>query len=260
VHVDAARRPLVRERLRQLRDAALASRVAGNADAALEREKRGDEHDLAAAALDHPPAELACEDERRAEVDLEHEIPYVVTVLRRGLALDGARVEDEDVDRPVIGSNLLGEGVRSGPVGKVARIRMEPAPERRDLRNDVVARRQRLAHAGDVGASVRERDGGRFADAAASSGDERGLAGQVEAHARQSTTTLMSFVPWASSSKSAGSRSSDSTRLISRSSGIVAPAMSSIARSKSAGSYTRAPRSWSSFQKKSKSRTGCGSG
>ena len=63
VDVHAVGSPLVGERLRQLRDPALAGGVAGDGDAALEREHRGDEDDLAAAVLDHPPAELAGEHE-----------------------------------------------------------------------------------------------------------------------------------------------------------------------------------------------------
>src|SRR6185503_6398502 len=49
VHVDAARRPLVREQARDAGEAALARGVRRRANAALEREHRGDVDDLAAA-------------------------------------------------------------------------------------------------------------------------------------------------------------------------------------------------------------------
>ena len=202
--------PFVRERFRQLRHPALARGIAGNGDSALERKHRRDEDDLAAAALDHPPAELACEHERRSQVHLEHAVPQIVSMLGRRLALDRPGVQQEDVDL----RELLEKLIDGTAVGEVA--------------TEVAAGR---ADADDLRACRRERTRSRCADSAARTRDERRLTGEIELHARQSTRTLMSLAPRASSSKTEGSRSSGSTRLINRSRGSVPAATSSMARS-----------------------------
>ncbi len=115
--------PLVRERLRQLRNAALARGVARHGDAALEGQHRRDEDDLPASLSDHAPAELPREHELRREVDLEHAIPEVVSVLDGGSSLDRPRVQDEDVEAREVGRDRRGELVHRLPFSQIAAVR-----------------------------------------------------------------------------------------------------------------------------------------
>src|SRR5215213_2600911 len=97
VDVDAPGRPLVGERLRELRHAALRRRVGGDGQSALEGEEGGDVDDLAAPALDHVAPGQLREAEDGREVDLDDGRPVLLRVIYGRRAPDGARVVDENV-------------------------------------------------------------------------------------------------------------------------------------------------------------------
>ena len=61
-------------------------------------EQAGDADDLAAAALDHRPAEVLGEEEQARQVDVEHLVPRLVGDVDRVVAVDDAGVVDQDVD------------------------------------------------------------------------------------------------------------------------------------------------------------------
>ena len=221
----------------------LARRIAGNRDPALEREQRGDEDDLSLAPLDHPPPELACQDELGREVHLEHAVPELVRMLDRGAALDRPGVEDEDVHERAVSRHLLGELENGLSLPEVAAVGPETTASCRDLGSDLVCRLQGATDADDICAGICECDGRRLADPTPAAGHEGCLSVEGQAHVVQSTRVLIPVVPAASSAMTTGSLSSGSTALIRRSTGSTSAAKSSIARSKSSGSYTRAPRS-----------------
>ena len=120
VDVDAVRGPLVRERLRQLRDATLARCVPGDVDPALEGEERGDEDDLPrcrARASSRPISRVSTNCAVR--FTSRTVVPVLVAVLGRRAAPDRAGVVDEHVDRRP-GSQRLDEVVDRGPIAEVA--------------------------------------------------------------------------------------------------------------------------------------------
>ena len=172
VDVDAVRRPFVGERLRQLGHPSLARRIAGNRDPALEREQRGDEDDLSLAPLDHPPPELACQDELGREVHLEHAVPELVRMLDRRAALDRPGVEDEDVHERAVSRHLLGELENGLSLPEVAAVGPETTASCRDLGSDLVCRLQGATDADDICAGICECDGRRLADPTPAAGHE----------------------------------------------------------------------------------------
>ncbi len=120
VDVDPVRRPLVRERLRELRDPTLARCVPGDVDSALEGEQRGDEDDLPCSALHHEPADLAGEHELRRQVHFQDLVPLLVAVLGRRVSPNRSCVVDEHVDRrPARSASSRGRRPRL-PIGEVA--------------------------------------------------------------------------------------------------------------------------------------------
>lgn len=122
-------RPLVAQRLCQLAHTALARRVRGDRDAALEREEGGDVDDGAPAVEgevsglgEHVGADIAAESEDGGEVDLEDGGPVVVGELVGGMALLDAAAVEEDVDSVAVcedGGHERGDGRGGGEVGGV---------------------------------------------------------------------------------------------------------------------------------------------
>ena len=162
----------------------LARRIARHGDPALEREQRGDEDDLPASARDHVAAELARQDELGREVHLEHVIPQLVGVVRRGHARDRAGVVDEDVDPLVVAAHRLDELVNLGAIPEVAAVGGEAATVRLDGGGDLAALLERGAHTDDVRTGCCERDRRGLADPTPASRDERRPAGEVEGRLR----------------------------------------------------------------------------
>ena len=231
VDVDAVRGPLVRERLRQLRDPTLARCVPGDVDPALEGEERGDEDDLPRSALHHEPADLAGEHELRRQVHLQDLVPVLVAVLGRRVAPNRSCVVDEHVDRRP-GSQRLDEVVDRSPIAEVGCVPTEDPPPLGDLPADSASVGLEVCADPDhVCARICERDRDRLADAATAARDEHGRARErAGSHARQSIRTFMAAAS-SSSSNTEGSRSSGSTALIRRSSGRASAARRSIALS-----------------------------
>ena len=92
-------RPLIRQSLGELGNAALAGRVRGHADASLEAEQRSDVDDFArSVAGDHVAGGELRELKDAGEVDLENALPVVELEVFGGIAVDGAGVVDKDVD------------------------------------------------------------------------------------------------------------------------------------------------------------------
>lgn len=111
------RRPLIAQRLGQLRNTALARCVRRNRQTTLETQERCNVDNGTSAAVGvwltskHVRADFAAEGEDCAEVDLEHFVPVVVGELVRGVAaLDTAAVQ-ENVDVVAVFEDLRDEGV-----------------------------------------------------------------------------------------------------------------------------------------------------
>ncbi len=232
VDVDAVRGPLVRERLRQLRDPALARCVPGDVDPALEGEEGGDEDDLPCSALQHEPADLAGEHELRRQVHFQDLVPVLVAVLGRRASPNRSGVVDEHVDRRP-GSERFDEVVDRSPIAEVGCVPTEDPSPLRDLAADGASVGLEVCADPDhVCARICERDRDRLADAATAARDEHGRARErAGGHARQSMRIFMAAASPSSSSNTEGSRSSGSTALIRRSSGSAPAARRSIALS-----------------------------
>ncbi len=202
VDVDALARPLVRERLRQLGDAALARGIARHRDPTLEREQRGDEDDLPGPALQHPLADLSGEHELGGEVGRDHRVPRLVGVLGRGLPHDRSGVVHEDVDPLDIVVEPSHEVEHGGAIGEVARVAAKASAARFDLaRHFLTVGPERRADADDIGAGLGCADRDRAADPPPAPRDEHGRALETGTHARQSTRIFIASEPSRSRSK-----------------------------------------------------------
>ena len=179
VNIDPARGPLVRQSLRELPYPAFARRVARHRDAALEGEQRRGEDNFPASPRDHFFSDLAAEDERGAEVGLNHTVPEVVRVLDRGLSLDGSSVVDQDVDHGKVVFDFGDEPIQGLPVGEVGPVSTEAAPCAFHCVLHLAAGwAERGADADDIGPGFGEARGDSETDTAAASGDQSRFAGQ----------------------------------------------------------------------------------
>ena len=106
VDADAAACPFICERLRELRNAALARGVGGDALAAEERGHRGDVDDFAAAAREHGAARELREREYRAEVDVYYLLPFREREVLGECAVLHARAVYENVGSPSFAAAL----------------------------------------------------------------------------------------------------------------------------------------------------------
>ena len=102
VDVHAVLDPLRAECARQLDDGALARAVGGLLGDADHAVGRREVDDLAAAALDHLPADRLAEHEGDSGVQEQHAVPRLLGGLLARVALEDPRGVDEDVDRPAV--------------------------------------------------------------------------------------------------------------------------------------------------------------
>jgi len=99
IHLDTMRSPLVRQRLRKLRDAALARGVGRDSDPPLKAQQRGDVDDLAGGvARDHVAGGALAQLEDARQIHLEDLLPIGQRDILSGTAMDRAGVVDEDID------------------------------------------------------------------------------------------------------------------------------------------------------------------
>ncbi len=109
IDVDALPGPLITQRLRQLRDSALRTRIRRDGQAAGETDQAGDVDDIAAMGTgpcEHVGAEVAAEGEDGRQVDLEDFVPVGEGELMGGVAALDACAGDEDRDVVAIGEDL----------------------------------------------------------------------------------------------------------------------------------------------------------
>src|ERR1035437_2240310 len=258
VHLYVAPRPLVGQRLGQLRHPALRRCVSRHRNAALKAQQRCREYDLPRPALQHAAAEFARQHELRAQIDLDDLVPILIRMLGRRLAQNRAAVVDQDIHRRAFRLHLGDKRVHRRAIRQIARVGPAPAAARRHLPLYRAAFRFHAGTGGhDVRARFRQGHRHRLADAAPGAGDQSGLAAQIEfveySHCNQSvqlTRIFMQSPPPSMRCMASSRRPSGSTPVISFPSGSRPDAASSIARSKSSASYTRAPVSFSSRQKK----------
>ena len=179
----------------------------------------------------------------RRKVHFEHTIPEVVGMLSCRPALDRPGVEDEDVDR---------RGSRSTFSVSLRTASRSPRSQRWALNRRPLAVISAPTSSLGVQESCSRRSHPPLRRRArapppcrstTAPGDEGRLPVERATHDVQSTSVLIPLAPAAISARTTGSRSRGSTALIKRSRGSTSAASSSIARSKSSGSYTRAPRS-----------------
>lgn len=161
-------------------------------------------------------------------------------MLRRGFPQDGSGVVEEDVDRRLFRLDRGDPPVERRPVGEVALVRRELAPERAHLLFGFTSRPQRGGDADDVRARFGQSDGDPLTDAAGTAGDDGGFAvefelieNHVHASFRQRINIFIASGACPRYSNAFCSSSSGKTRLISRSNGSSCAATSAIARSKS---------------------------
>src|SRR5579875_2311411 len=125
--------------------------------------QRGDEHDMALAAGDHPRHERPGEGDRRAQVDLQHAVDLLLLELHQPAGGGQRRVGHQHVDLPRLGHQPL----QLGPVGEVTHHRPCPQPPRQRLEHLGAAAAQHQA-----GAVRGERLGDRATQAAGRAGDQ----------------------------------------------------------------------------------------
>src|SRR5262249_15020583 len=137
--------------------------------------------DLAGPALEHLLADLAAQNELRVQIHLEDAVPVFVGMLRRGLAQDGPSIIDQDVDHRNIPLHLLDERVQRLAVAEIAGVAAELAAARDHLAFERATLAFKLrADSDNIGAGFGQRQGHRFADAAAGARHQGGLAVQFE--------------------------------------------------------------------------------
>ena len=177
VDPDVLWRPLVGEGFCELRDAAFAGRVGGDADASLKAEQAGDVHDLAAGvACDDIAGEELAELEDAGEVDLQDLLPTGEGGVDGGVAVDGAGVVDEDVDVAEAVVSGGEEGLRAGCGPEIG---LEGGGFGADGGGGLGCGAA-IAVDGDESPGLRECDGDGRAQAAGGSGDEGDFAVEAE--------------------------------------------------------------------------------
>ena len=176
VDVDAARRPLVGERLGRARRCRTSPRRSPGTLMPPWKLSRM----AVKMILPRPRSSIAAADRLRQhelarQVDLDHAVPQLERVLGRRRALDGARVVDEDVDGPRRAASPRQRGRRRrGRRSRRRRPRTRGRAPSTAASMALPVALERRAHADDVGAGRGEGLGHREADAAAGAGHDRG--------------------------------------------------------------------------------------
>ena len=193
VDVDAFGSPLIGEGLGELSYAALGRCIGGYPDATLKGEDRGNVDDFAGAFGQHVPAGELGEAEDAGEVDVDNRIPVFFGVVGGGRAADDAGVVDEDVD----GAEVLDGFINKARAdGGIAHIACQGNGFRAGFGDKFLGGpgdAGRAVH-GDLGAGLGQGDRDPCAEAARGSGDECGLANQLEIIEDQGN---LSFRVWA---------------------------------------------------------------
>ncbi len=177
---DAVRAPVVGEAHGELADAAAAGAVGREAGVAKDAGDGADVDDAAVAALDHTAGDGLGDEEAAAQVGVEDEVPVVPGDVESGLADVAAGIVDEDVNRAEGGFGFFGEALDAGGVADVEFQRDGAAAEGVDLGFEVGECFAAAAGEDEVGSGAGEGAGEVLAEAAAGSGDEGDLAGEVE--------------------------------------------------------------------------------
>ena len=174
------RRPLVGERLGDLRHATLRGGVAGHRNAALKRQHRRDVHDLSAvAALQHVHAGRTAQEEHARQVHLDRFVPHLVGMLCGGRPLHRCRVVHEDIDPPKRLENRGNEPQRFVPIREVRRKTASLSALCLDC--GFGGRRRLCARVnGNVGAGIGKRERHPRAESARRARHQRNLPAQIE--------------------------------------------------------------------------------
>lgn len=177
---DAVAAPVVGEGHGELADASSAGTVGAEAGVSGDAGDGADIDDASVALLDHAAGEMLGDEEAAAEVGVEDEVPVVPGDVEGGLADVASGVVDEDVDLGDEGVGFGGHGLDTLLAADVELKRDGLAAECFDFGDEGG---QVGAFAGgddEVGTGFGEGAAKVLAEAAAGSGDEGGLVGEVE--------------------------------------------------------------------------------
>src|SRR5439155_15690670 len=175
-----------------------------------------DMDEAAGAARQHVSCDRLRDEERAAQVRVEHEVPVGPRDIGRLLAHVAAGVVDEDVDL----AERLVRGVRhlpdAGFIVHIQRQRNGAASHRFDLALKRAQRFERPAGDRHIGAGVCERSRERLPEAAAGARDDRDAPAQIEKGAQGCRITFISLPPpLCSRSNQVGPSSSGAVTLMS---------------------------------------------
>src|SRR5690606_33197469 len=117
---DVLARAFLRQRNGEAMDAGLGGGVVGLAELAGLAVDRGDVDDAPEAALAHALDDLPGNVESSGEVNADHRVPVALVHLVEEAVTGNAGAVDQDVDRAVLGFDLLGHGLAGIEVSDVA--------------------------------------------------------------------------------------------------------------------------------------------
>ena len=172
--------PVVGEAHGELANAAAAGAVGREASVAGDAGDGADVDDAAVAAGNHAAGDGLGNEKAAAQIGVEDEVPVVPCNVERGLADVAAGVVDENMNLAEGGFGFCRHLLDALLVADVELERNGAAAERRDFRFKCGERFARAAGEHQVGSGLGERARKILAKAAAGSGDDGYLAGEVE--------------------------------------------------------------------------------
>src|SRR5581483_9528971 len=152
---------------RQLFHAAAARAIGSEAGVTGNTGDRTDIHDAAVLARDHVSRHGLGNEERAAEIGLEHEIPIIPRDLERRLADIAPGIVDEDVDPSIVRGGSIRHPANALLVANVQRERKDAAAERGDFLLEVRERRRIAAGDDEIRARAGKRASEVLAETAA---------------------------------------------------------------------------------------------